>query len=131
MQIKLRESGSADTTRSEVRRYNINLSNVFDLKAITKELSLDNIYIDIGVKRHIKEDLWALPVTIPYAGVNTFVHDGKFAAKVYLYADYADRTAFAMSKEGADKRLMLTVATTANKYVREPFVLDSCIRDKI
>ena len=135
MKIKVIESAVADdyTKDHEVdnaERLSINVANVFDLKVIKAELLQYDINVDFGTKRHIRSDIWAIPVTAS-ASSNELFSENTLAAEVYLYVDYENVNALAMSRKGSDKETMMLIASVANKYIREPFVMSKLIRNRI
>ena len=110
-----------------------NITNVFDLEAIQKELE-DKYHVvtEITPKRQISKDLWSIFIRSPYQGKNAKIgNDTKDAAKVALIVDYSTTGAMAISRSGADKQIMLLISSIANKHINEPFKYDKNIRSKL
>lgn len=129
--MKIRVFESQDNTDNNATRFALNISNVFDIKSIVNELAQHDIQVEFDTKRHIKGDIWALPVYVPYVGKDLVMNDGRCMAEIFLYADYENRHALAMSRRGADKAIMLLISSVANKHIRKPFTFNKAIRDKL
>lgn len=110
-----------------------NITNIFDLPNIKKELTDHNIVnIEILPKRHLNDDLYAMYIRTPYKGVNKDLStDTRDGAKVALIVDYDNNGALALSRSGSDKQQMLLISEIANKHIRNPFKLDKSIRNKL
>lgn len=130
MKIYVKESNTESNVQN-AQKYSLNPVNIFDIKSIVTELTPYGVEINILPKRQAANNLVAIPVKVSYIGKHAFVNDDKYSAHVNLYVDYENRGAFAMSRGGADKQLMMLLASVANKHIREPFKFDDSIRNKI
>lgn len=110
-----------------------NITNIFDLPNIKKELATHNIVnVEILPKRHLNDNLYAMYIRTPYKGVNKDLSiDTRDGAKVALIVDYNNNGALALSRSGADKQQMLLISEIANKHIKNPFKLDKSIRNKL
>lgn len=103
-----------------------NITNVFDITAIERELEGYDVELSVSPLRKLRDNLWAVYVeaisSVESGGYN------KTTARVALIVNYDDTSAFAMARGGSDKQLMMLIATIANKHINEPFKYDSNIR---
>lgn len=129
MKIRVIESQASPEQTAE--KYSLNLTNIFDIKNIAAELAQYDVTLTYETKRQIAPNIWALPATVSYVSKSSFVEDDKCLAEVFLYADYENKEALAMSRRGADKETMLLVSSVANKHIRKPFKFSKRLREKI
>lgn len=129
MKIRVIESQASPEQAAE--KYSLNLTNIFDIKSIAAELAQYDVTLTYNTKRQIATNIWALPATVSYVSKSAFVKDDKCLAEVFLYADYENKEALAMSRRGADKETMLLVSSVANKHIRKPFKFSKRLREKI
>lgn len=103
-----------------------NITNIFDIPAIQKELEGYGVELFISPLRRLRNNLWAVYVeAISSVELGSY---NKITAKVALVVNYDDTTAFAISRGGSDKQLMMLIASVANKHINDPFKYDSNIR---
>lgn len=110
-----------------------NITNIFNLTAITRELKSKGINnIEFLPKKKLKNNLYAMYIRTPYEGKSVgFTKDQKDGAKVALVVDYDTNEALAISRSGSDKREMLLIADIANKHINEPFKINRNLRSKL
>lgn len=129
--MKIRVIESQASPEQSAEKYSLNLTNIFDIKNIAAELAQYDVTLTYETKRQIAPNIWALPATVSYVSKSSFVEDDKCLAEVFLYADYENKEALAMSRRGADKETMLLVSSVANKHIRKPFKFSKRLREKI
>lgn len=129
--MKIRVIESQASSEQAAEKYSLNLTNIFDIKSIAAELAQYDVTLTYETKRQIAPNIWALPATVSYVSKSSFVEDDKCLAEVFLYADYENKEALAMSRRGADKETMLLVSSVANKHIRKPFKFSKRLREKI
>lgn len=129
--MKIRVVESEVIPEENAEKYSLNVTNIFNIKDIAAELSQYDISLTYETKRQVAPNIWALPATVSYVSKNSFIEDDKCLAEVFLYVDYENKEALAMSRRGADKQTMLLVSSVANKHIRKPFKFSKRLRDKV
>lgn len=119
---------STNTPPEEREAPKRNVANIFNIQKITEELSRYNIDITASPIRQYNTNLWVSYITAPYKGKVNNIINPPLGAKVALFIDYDNETAFAMPRKGSSKQTLMLIASVCNKYINEPFEADSDIR---
>lgn len=120
------------SSKKEQQERKRGIANVFDMKAIQKELEKYDVEIEVLPARRQTDNIQALYIRAAYEAPNFIKQrDSKDAALVALFVDYSDSTALAMARSGADKQTMLLISSIANKHINKPFKYNKEIRYRI
>ena len=103
-----------------------NITNVFDIDAIKRELQQYDLSIETFPIRRVNDKLWAMYIEA-VSRINTGSIN-KVTARDALIVNYDNNTALCMPRNGSDKKIMLLISSIANKHIKPPFVYDESIR---